>query len=405
MAALESAPISGRLTAQAGRANTAPLLRARNLAGIVGLIGAAVSLFLGLSGETVFMQSYLYAFIFWTGISLGCFVLLCVVHMAGGSWGAMIRKPLEAGISVLPLMALLFIPLAFGVGVLYPWADAAYVEAHPLVGAKSQLLNTPGFIIRGVIYFAIWILGAVMFLRASARADADTTGRVAFGLRRTGSAWLGIYVMTFTFASIDWGMSLTPEWFSGIYGVILMIGQAIGAMALMIITMSALARHVPAIDNLLNEKRLQDLGNFLMAFTMFWAYVSVSQLIIIWSNNVVETASYYVTRLAGGWEPVAIFLSVFGFFAPFAILFSRWVKRKRRALVTVALWTIGIRLLDLYWILIPAFGRAAPEFRWLDIAVVVAMGGLWVAVYCHYLATRPLLPANDPRLEEALHGH
>ncbi|HLR46797.1 MAG TPA: hypothetical protein VK092_06530, partial [Deinococcales bacterium] len=156
---------------------------------------------------------------------------------------------------------------------------------------------------------------------------------------------------------------------------------------------------------LLTAKRLQDLGNFLMAFLMFWAYVHVSQLMIIWSNNTMETSGFYVSRLTGGWEPVSMLLVAFGFFAPFVILFSRWVKQKRFALTVVALWAVAVRMLDMYWLIIPSFGREGAEFRWLDIILMLGMGGIWVAYFLHRLASRPLLPGNDPRLKEAGIGH
>ncbi len=407
MSAMKTASLAGATAAVRAEATSlSPLLRFRNIFGALGIILAIAAVIMGISsGAALFFEAYLYSFVFWTGASLGAFLMLTVVHMAGGSWGALIRKPLEAAIAVLPLMAVLLIPIFFGMNSLYLWTDAEYVAGSALVGAKSALLNTPFFIIRNIAYFGIWILGAFLFLRGSARQDEDETGKVAFRLRRMGPGWLAIYVMTMTFAAIDWTMSLTPEWFSGIYPTILMSGQAVFAVALMIIVMSALARISPTIDRLLTEKRLQDLGNFLMAFSMFWAYVSISQLIIIWSNNTMETSAYYVARITGTWEPVAIFLTVFGFFGPFAILFSRWVKRKRGALVIVAIWMILVRMLDLYWIVIPSYGRVGSEFQWLDVIMILGMGGLWLAVFLHQLAKRPLIPARDPRLQEALHGH
>lgn len=385
-----------------------PLVRSRNVllaAGVVGLLAAVILAFTGDGGAGLFYESWLYAFLVWIGATLGCFVLLTVVHMAGGSWGAMIMRPLEAGVATLPLMAVLLIPVLLGIGHLYDWSDPAYRAASPLVGAKDAMLNTPFFIVRSILYFVIWILGGYLLLRGSDRADADPSGSVWFRLKSAGTVWLPIYVITFTFAAIDWGMSLDPEWFSGIYPTIMMAGHAITGIAVMILAAISIARFSPRMDELLTEKRLQDLGNFLMAFMMFWAYVSISQLMIIWSNNTLETSPYYVARLSGSWETVAMVLTAFGFFAPFVILFSRWVKRKRLALGLVALWALASRMLDMYWITIPSFERAGPDFQWLDIILLLGMGALWAAYFVHRLAARPLLPANDPRLEGAQHGH
>lgn len=364
--------------------------------GAVGVVGALVAWALGAEH---FFQSYLYAFLFWLGLSLGCFVLLLVQHMAGGSWGAMIRRPLEAGVSLLPLMLALFVPLLFGLGSLYEWTHVDFVEEAPLVAAKRSYLNVPFFLLRAALYFAVWIGGAFLYLRGSRRQDEEAalSGSIAYRLRRSSGLWVVLYILTMTFAGVDWGMSLTPEWWSGMYPVILMIGQAISSMAFIIAVIVLLAGVSPAIDALLTPKRLQDLGNFLMAFILFWAYVSFSQLIIIWSNNVVETNPYYVLRLQTGWAWAMAFLLLFGFFAPFAILFSRWVKQRRRALVAVAAWAIVVRLVDLFVILVPAFDREA-VLQLTDVLLWLGLGGIWIGAFIWALARRPLLPLHDPRL-------
>lgn len=378
--------------------------RAQMTALVIGALGVIASLIVALSGGGSFFESYLYSFIFWTGLSLGCLMMIAVIHMAGGSWGALILRPLEAGVAVLPVMGLLFIPLLFGLTSLYEWTNPAYVDAHQLVSAKSSYLNLPFFIIRNILYFVIWTWGALVFLRGGNKQDSDVaeSGSIAFRLRRRGPVWIFIYVMTMTFAGIDWGMSLTPEWFSGIYSVILMSGQVISAMAFIIAVIVLLALVSPRVNELLTAKRLQDLGNFLMAFMMFWAYVHVSQLMILWSNNTTETSGYYVARLGGAWEYVAMFLTAFGFFAPFAILFSRWVKQKRAALFIVAIWAILVRVLDLYWIIIPSFDRVGAQFQVTDLLLLIGLGGIWLGMYLRTLAARPLVPLHDPRLVEAV---
>jgi phosphoglycerol transferase MdoB-like AlkP superfamily enzyme len=185
------------------------------------------------------------------------------------------------------------------------------------------------------------------------------------------------------------------------YGVIFMIGQAISAVALMIIFVT-LFGHFEPLSHVANPRRVQDLGNFLMAFTMFWAYVSVSQLIIIWSNNLPETNMWYAIRLNGFWGWISAILLLFHFATPFLILFSRWVKQKVRALVIIACWMLVMRLVDIFWILVPTFEREVP-FSLLDVAVVVGIGGIWLAVFTAQLKNKPLLPLHDPRLA-ADHG-
>lgn len=368
--------------------------------GVVGLVGGIVA---GLGGG--FFQSYLLAFLFWTGLALGCLVLLFVNHVAGGPWGALIQRPLEAGVSLLPLMALLFLPVLFGMNALYAWTDPQYVAATPLVEAKQGYLNTPFFVVRAVIYFALWIFAAWLYLGHSRRQDRDAehAARIGYRMKNLGGVWIALYILTMTFAGVDWAMSLTPTWWSGIYSPILMISQAISAIALMILVIVAIARKNARVDGLLNATRLQDLGNYLMAFILFWAYVSASQLIIIWSNNVVETNPWYVVRLDTAWMTLSAVLAVFGFFAPFLILFSRWVKRRRLALAAMAVWALLMQLLNLFWFLVPTYGREGFALTAADVLLVLGIGGVWMFFFFRRLAAHPVLPVHDPRLKAVEH--
>jgi hypothetical protein len=373
----------------------------------LGVIGLAAGL-AGTLGNGGLPGAVLMGFVFWVGLSVGGLGLLLIDHMAGGSWGAVIRRPLEAMVSALPVALLFFLPIAFFIPQLYPWADAAYVEAHKLVAWKAGYLNATWYVLRSVIYFALWLLAAWIYLRGAREQDAADLGRaglIGYRLKATAAAWLVVYVLTMTLAVTDWTMSLTPEWWSGIYGLIFMIGQAISAMSLVILTMVWMARRSPRVDGLLTEKRLQDLGNFLMAFIMFWAYVNVSQLIIQWTNNVVETNTFYVLRLyEQPWQGLGVYLLVAGFFLPFLILFSRWVKRGRAVLAFMAGWALLNQALHVYWYVAPEIGRAGlPGFG--DVAIFLGLGGIWFAAFLRSLGARSVVPERDPRLLAAEHAH
>ena len=379
------------------------LRRLKTVALGIAVVSLIVTLVRAIGSSENFFQSYLLSLLFWLGLALGCFVLLLIVHLAGGSWGSIIRRPLESGVAVIPLMALLFIPLLFGLDQLFPWTNPDYLKSHPTVAIKTGLyLNIPFFVARAALYFLLWLAGAFLFLRLSGQQDSThiDSGKLAYRMKGFAGVWLVIYIMTMTFAAIDWAMSLTPVFWSGIYPVILMISQAITGMAFIIIVMSLLSIKLPQVASLLTAKRLQDYGNFLMAFTMFWAYTSFSQLIILWSNNVVETASWYVLRLGSGWNVVAGSLLVFGFFAPFLILFSRWVKRKTLTLSLVAIWAIVVQITNIFWFIVPTFARAGNPINILDITIFIGMGGLWLWVYAHALSSRPIIPLNDPRISQ-----
>lgn len=378
-------------------------------------IGAAflvISMALGLFGFFGnFFQSYLYSYIFWIGLSAGCLVLLLVIQMAGGSWGAMIRRPLEAGAMAIPIMALAFLPILVGMGQLYPWTSADYLAHHPIVASKTAYLNVSFFIIRAVLCFAIWSVLAYFLYQWSSKEDSlkgdtEASDAIFVKMQRWGAGGMVIFMVSMTFAAFDWGMSLRPDWFSGIYGVIFIAGQAISALSLIILLMVLFAKS-PAFEHILTPKRVQDLGNFLLGITMFWTYVNISQLIIIWSGNMVETNTWLVARLqTTPWRGVSLFLLLFHFLAPFLVLFSRWVKRRYRYLAIVAGWMIFMRLVDIGYYLFPEFNRQGAQFTLLDATAVIGLGGIWVWIFLTRLLSRPIVPQNDPRLSldgEAAH--
>lgn len=384
--------------------NTSGLQRLSLIIAVLGLAGAAVVLF---SGNGNFYQSYLMAYLFVFGISLGSLAIMTTQHMAGGPWGALIARPLEAAVSIIPVLGILFIPILFGINELFLWSSQAYMDAEPIAAAKSLYLNVPFFIARAVAYFVIWTFAAKFYRDASRKQDEDAAAapKLGYRMRNVSGVWLMVFILTMTFAIIDWAMSLTPLWFSGIYPTIFMISQAITGMAVMIITVVAYTKQHKLFDRLLNNKRLQDLGNFLMAFIMFWAYVHISQLIIIWTNNVAETADWYVVRLGEDWLGLSVFLLVFGFFAPFLILLSRWVKRRRASLVWMSIWALVVQAVTVYWIIAPTFNRTGPQLTWADGLFFVGLTGVWFFFYLRGLSSRNLIPANDPRLIEAImHG-
>lgn len=376
------------------------------LALVIGVVGVAFGV-LNSSSEAL-PGALLMAFVLWLGLSLGGLSLLLINHMAGGSWGAISRRPLEAMVGAMPIGVLFFLPVAYFVGDLYPWADAAYVASRPLVAWKSSYLQENAYLLRSVAYFALWLLSAFVYLRMARAQDSASPGRagiLGYRMKANAALWLIIYILTMTLAATDWTMSLQPEWWSGIYGLVFMISQAIMAMALLIITMVWLADRSPRVNDLLTEKRLQDLGNFLMAFTMFWAYVNASQLIIQWTNNIVETNTFYGLRLnEQPWQGIGIYLLAAGFALPFFTLFSRWVKRQRNALAFMAGWAILNQIVHLYWTVAPELGRqAVPSIG--DIAIIAGLGAIWSAVYLRNLGIRSIVPELDPRLLAAEHHH
>ncbi|HEV2065158.1 MAG TPA: hypothetical protein VGS00_11490 [Thermoanaerobaculia bacterium] len=371
--------------------------------GIVALLASAAAA-LASGGAEGFYRSYLAGFVFWNGIAVGCLAVLGIQYLTGGAWGIAIRRLLEAGTRTLPLMAILFLPLAIGLRHVYEWSRAGAMAKDELLRKKALYLNESFFLGRAVLYFLLWLGLAWLLNRWSLAQDASGGRAVTGRLQRAGAAALLIYALTVTFSSIDWVMSLEPHWFSTMYGVIFMVSQALGAMALVIAALLLLSRYRPLSD-FLTPAHLHDLGKMLFAFVMIWSYVSFSQYLIIWSGNLPEEIPWYLARFRGGWGWIGLLVLLFQFLLPFLLLISRAANRNPRLLITAAAMVVAVRFVDVLWLILPAFSPARFAIRWTDLAVPIGIGGLWLAVFAAQLTKRPLLPYGDPDFTEALaHG-
>lgn len=391
------------------------LQRTGLIAGIIFLIiFLAVALING--GAPQFFHSYLLGFIFWNGIGVGCLGLLMLQYVIRGSWGLLIRRVLEAGSRTLWLTAILALPiLFFGYRFIYPWVhpDSHNEELVKAVELKQPYLSPWFFALRGVIYFAIW-LGLMFILnRLSAEQDRTADRRLTKQQTNISAPGLVLFVLTITFASVDWVMSLDPEWFSTIFGLIFVIGWILSAFTLAIAVMVQL-QHRPPLEGLAGKPLFHDLGKLLLAFVMVWAYFSFSQFVIIWSGNLPEEGHWYWERLRGGWQYMALALPVLHFALPFVLLLSRDLKKNARRLMYVALLVFLMRFVDLYWYVIPAFHHAtelagehahegSPVLDAVsNIAAWLGIGGIWLAFFAYQLKQRPLIPLNDPHMPDVL---
>lgn len=385
--------------------------RYQRLSLIVGLVFTAI-LALGffLSPREMVFRSYLLAYIFWIGIALGCLAILMLQHLSGGAWGLVIRRVLESATRTLPLMAILFVPIIFGLGHLYEWthidqlANAQTLEEqhlYKILKHKSAYLNVPGFLLRTLLYFVIW--GALAFLLNKWSGEQDRTAERRFTIRLQAISGPGLvlFVLTVTFASVDWVMSLDPEWFSTIFGLLFVAAWALSSFAFVIAVMALLAAREP-LSGVVLPRHFHDLGKLLLAFVMVWAYFSFSQFLIIWSGNIPEETRWYLYRMRGGWSFVALLLVIFHFALPFLLLLSRDLKRNARGLAMVAVLVLLMRLVDLFWLIAPKFSKGDFHMSWTDVVAPIGIGGLWLAFFLWQLKQRPLIPFNDPQLPEVL---
>lgn len=369
--------------------------RAQQRALVIGGVGLALCLVGAFLNPTQFFRSYLVGYLLWLGIALGCVALVMLHHLVGGNWGFVIRRLLESGARTLPLLVVLGIPFVIGLSPSRAWARPELLNWDSMSPFKRAYLGDTFFYIRTAIYFAAWLTLAYVLNKWSFEQDqTDQPARVGIRLQSLSAPGLIIYGFTVSYAAVDWVMSLESAWFSTIYGMMFMVAQALTAMAFVIIVLMLLSREKPLSD-VVSASHFHDLGTLLLAFVMLWGYVLLSQYLIIWSGNLQEEITWYMSRGNGGWATIALFLVIFHFFVPFFLLLSRDVKRRMRVLAAVAGGLIFVSWVDLFWIVRPAF-KNAPPFHWLDVAAPIGVGGVWIAGFIWQLKDKPLLPLNDP---------
>ena len=346
-----------------------------------------------------FFRSYLFAFIFLISFPLGSLAVLTLHHLTGGGWGYVIRRPLEAASRTLWMPAVFYLPLLLGMRYLYAWARPGAADT-PLVHPRHFYLNVPFFLIRSAIYFGVWFWLMRTLNRWSRAQDEDSDPALSARLAGISGPGMVLYGFTMSFAAIDWVMSLEPDWFSSIYGLIYLVAQAIVAMSFVILIARRLAEGEP-IAAIATPVRFNDLGNLLLTCVMLWAYFSFSQFLIIWSGNLPEEISWYMSRANGSWAKFAIVLILFHFAVPFFLLLLRSVKR-HSGLSVVAGLLIVLSVLDYFWLIVPAFAPSGLSVHWTDLTLLFGMFGIWLWVFFGELSSRALLPARDPRLAEVL---
>jgi hypothetical protein len=379
--------------------------RLQTLALFAGGAGLALCLAAWLLWPKHFFAAYLVGYLFWLGIALGSMGLTMLHHLTGGSWGLVIRRPLEAGAATVPLLGVLFLPIAFGMPYLYPWARADLAGSLSTV-LKAGYLNETAFLVRAAGYFGIWTSLAFLLIGWSSQQDRMSDHRPSSRLQAISGPGIVILFLAGTFSAIDWVMSLEPPWASTIFGPMLITGEAMATFAAMIVVASLLGSARP-MSEIATPGRLNDLGNLLLAFVMLWAYMSFCQYLIVWSGNLKEEIPWYLKRMRGGWEWVALGLIACQFFMPFFLLLVRENKRHPRRIVGVSAIILVMHWVDLVWLVIPASSPVAnPQVRWIEIflsaVALLGVGGLCSALFIARLKSLPLVPLNDPKLIEAL---
>ena len=367
--------------------------------GLLGLAGCAAGWALD-PGD--FFVAYLFSHQFFLGLSLGSLGLLMTHHLTGGYWGYSVRRFLESAVGNLPLLAILFVPVFFGLSKLYPWKNPSVVATDEILRSRLYYLNMPGYIIRSAVVFAIWIIMARFLLKWSAEQDTTTSAEPTRKMRTLSGPGLVIYPVTMTFAALDWLMSLEKDWYSTMFAVMLCIGQMLAALAFVILLISAAADSKQLGPIISKEETFHKIGNLLLAFTMLWAYLEFGQLLITWSGNLPHEISWYLNRVTDGWRWVCVFLFLFNFFIPFFLLLMRPVKRRHQVLASVAGCIFIAHIVDVWWTIAPSIHPEHFYVTWWMIPAFLGIGGIWSAACLRTLERTPAVPLNDPRFAVAV---
>ena len=365
----------------------------------------AVLLFIGLlvDADRAWF-SYLTVWTFGVTVCIGALLLLMTGHAAKASWMVVTRRITESIVNALPVYALLFVPLCFGLRHLYPWADPEHADPalRAAIEHKRAYLNIPFFVVRSAFYFAVFITVGTL-LRAWSRAN-DELPRLALvrRMRALSGGALPLVGLTLTWAAFDWTMSLEPDWQSTIYGLYYFAGSFVGAIALVSIMLN-LARMVPEVGLRVTPDHAQALGRVLFAMIVFWAYMAFSQLLIYWIANVPEEVHYYALRTHGTWSDITYLLVIGNFVFPGFVLLSRHLKRRPDFLASIAAWVFLSHFVDVYWLVMPVHTPAGITPHWLDGAAILFVGGLSCAWIVRAYARVAPIPLHAPELPQGIH--
>jgi len=328
------------------------------------------------------------------------FVIIQFLTRAG--WSVVVRRLAENIMASLPIFALLFVPLLFGMHDLYHWTHAEAVMTDPLLQGKQPFLNESAFMMRAVFYFAVWTAMAWFFYKKSTSQDLSGNHGITAMLQRVAAPAIIFYGLSQSFAAIDWMMSLDPHWYSTMWGVYYFAGSFVAILAVLALLSIHYSAKDQPLEGILTVEHRHDLGKLLWGFMIFWTYIAFSQYFLIWYANIPEETLFFAHRAEGSWDAMSMFLAIGHFGVPFLCFMSRHVKRSTKGLAFFAFWMLFMHYVDLYWIVMPVLHHHGVHFGVVDILTFVGVGGIFVSTVAWLMPRTPLVPVQDPRLPESL---
>jgi len=369
--------------------------------GIVGLLASAVGYFLN---SEQFFFSYLTSFTYFTSFALAALILLMIHHITQSSWGVVIRRIPEAFSSNLWIWAIFIIPVLFGMHSLYHWTHTEDVLSDPILAGKMPYLNETFFVIRQIIYFSIW--GFIGYKLHKVSVEMDRTGDWGLTqlLKKYSAPGILIFALTVAFASFDWLMSLDPHWFSTMFGVYFFAMSIQAFFPLMILLIYWMQKQ-GILENTISKSHIYDMGAWFFGFTVFYAYIAFSQLLLIYYANIPEETLWFYHRLEGSWAFVSYSLIIGRFVLPFILLLNRDTKHQKKLLIFTSVLVLFMHFVEVYWIAMPILSHHGVHISWMDITTLFGLGGIFFGLFFQRLKKHNLVPVNDPKLAESLDKH
>ncbi|MEO6969447.1 MAG: hypothetical protein ABI217_00955 [Chthoniobacterales bacterium] len=368
--------------------------------GLVGIVGLVLSFVGGYVSPAQFSYSWLFAFFFFFTLCIGCLFWTIVHYVVDAEWSVVVRRQLENIALLLPLLGVFFLPIWFWRKYLFRWMDVPR-GVDPLLDAKRAYLNWEFFLSRAIFYFVVLTILAYLLRRFSVRQDRDGNPQYTIWLRKVAFTGLPLFALCLTFASFDWVMSLNWHWFSTMWGPYIFAGMAGSSMALLVLVIAALQR-AGYLKEVVTVEHYHIMGKWLLAFTVFWAYIGFGQYMLYWYANIPEETQYFIVRNTESWNVLSWFLVVFRFFVPFALLLPRATKTNLTWLCSISAWIVLMQLLDVYVIVLPALHGTGVHLSILDFLPLIGIGGTLAFFYLRILGKASLFPVRDPRLIESL---
>jgi hypothetical protein len=348
-----------------------------------------------------FHRSYLVAFAYVAAAGLGAFFFVMVQYLTGSAWSVTMRRIMENIMVTLPVGMILFIPVALGLKDIYPWMDRAMVAADPVLKQKAGYLSENFFILRAYIMFALWSIWIFAIYYQSTKQDKEHSARQMNVIARWSAPGLFLVVVVGSFAAFDWLMSLEPKWYSTIFGLYILAGGALTFMSF--VTLICLGfRRAGILKKSITPEHYHDLGKWLFALTAFYTYMAFSQYLLIWYANLPEETIWYRHRMEGSWLPVSLAMPFIRFLIPFFILLCRPAKRSLKVIAGIAIWSIIVEYVDLYWVVMPTYFKTGPQISWLDFATLAATLSVCALVFWSRFRKNKLMPVGDLRFQQSL---